>query len=58
MKSKVKSSGLHGYNVEALKNSSFDFLENERYHVVVERGHVDENLENGTAGKLFNCYKS
>ncbi|KAI4462199.1 hypothetical protein MML48_5g00015898 [Holotrichia oblita] len=52
MKSKVKSSGLHGHNVDALKNSSFNFLENERYHTVVERGHVDENLPKFSNGEV------
>lgn len=51
MKSKVKSSELQGYNVDALKNSSFNFLENERYHTVVARGHVDENLPKFSNGE-------
>lgn len=47
MKSKVKSSGLHGYNVDHLKASSFNFLENERYHGIAEGGRIDQSVQNG-----------
>lgn len=53
MKSKVKVPAHYG-NIDALKSSSFNFLENERYNTVNERESSNtEQLENGTGKCSF-----